>query len=117
MLSEYIGVVLMLGIAVLLAAGLLALQLRLGPRREFPEKLEPFECGESATESPRPRPAVQFYLVAILFVVFDVGGVFFYAWGATFTQAGVPGLIAISAFALPLVVGWIYVWRRGALEW
>ncbi len=117
MLSEYIGVLLMFGIAVLLAAGLLALQLWLGPRREFPEKLEPFECGEPAIEPPRQRLPVHFYLAAILFLVFDVGGVFFYAWGATFSDAGVPGLVAIAAFTLPLAVGWMYVWRKGALEW
>ena len=117
MLSEYIGVLLMLGFALLLTAGMLLVHLFVGPRREFPEKLEPFECGEEQIVSPRQRMAVKFYLVAILFVVFDVEAIFFYPWGATFRETGVPGLVAIGVFTLPLVVGLVYEWRKGALEW
>ena len=117
MLSEYIGVLLMLGIAVLLTVGMLVVNMFVGPRREFDEKLEPFECGESQIVSPRQRHAVKFYLVAILFVVFDVEAIFFYPWGATFTEVGVPGLIAISVFTVPLAVGLVYEWSKGALEW
>ncbi len=117
MLEEYVGVLLMLGIAVLLTLGMLLVHFRWGPHREFPEKQEPFECGEPQLSSPRQRHAVKFYLVAILFVIFDVEAVFFYPWGATFTETGIPGLIAIGVFTLPLVVGLIYEWRKGALEW
>jgi NADH-quinone oxidoreductase subunit A len=117
MLSEYIGVLLMLGLAVLITVGMLLVHFFLGPKREFPEKQAPFECGEEQIVSPRQRHAVKFYLVAILFVVFDVEAVFFYPWGATFHETGLPGLIAISVFTLPLVVGLIYEWNKGALEW
>ncbi len=117
MLSEYLGVLLMLGIAVLLTVGMLLVHLYLGPKRDFEAKLEPFECGERPLVSPRQRHSVKFYLVAILFVVFDVEAVFFYPWGATFRETGVPGLVAIAIFTLPLVVGLIYEWRKGALEW
>lgn len=117
MLSEYLGVLLMLGIAVLLTVGMLLVHLRLGPKRRFDAKLEPFECGEEQLVSPRQRHAVKFYMVAILFVIFDVEAVFFYPWGATFHETGVPGLVAIGVFTLPLVVGFVYEWSKGALEW
>ena len=117
MLSEYIGVLLILGFAVLLTVGMLLIHVFVGPKREFATKLEPFECGERQIVSPRRRLAVKFYLVAILFVVFDVEAIFFYPWGATFQETGVPGLIAIAVFTLPLAVGLLYEWRKGALEW
>ena len=117
MLSEYIGVLLMLGFAVALTVGMLLVHAYAGPKRVFDRKLAPFECGEEQIVSPHQRLAVKFYLVAILFVVFDVEAVFFYPWGATFRETGVPGLVAIAVFALPLVVGLVYEWSKGALEW
>ena len=116
-LAEYLGVLLILAIALLLVVALVWLQLRLAPRRRFAAKLEPFECGESQLSSPRRRVAVKFYLVAIMFVVFDVAAIYFYPWGATFKKVGLPGLVAISIFTLPLALGFIYEWRKGALEW
>lgn len=117
MLAEYLGVLIILAIALLLAAGLMVVQATLGPKRVFDEKQEPFECGERPIVSPRQRFSVKFYLVAILFIVFDVEAVYFYPWGATFREVGVPGLIAIGVFTVPLVVGLAYEWAKGALEW
>ena len=117
MLAEYLGVLIMLAIALVVAGGLLGIHLLVGPRREFPEKQEPFECGESQIVSPRQRYAVKFYLVAILFVVFHVEAIYFYPWGATFREVGLPGFVAIAVFTVPLVIGLIYEWRKGALEW
>ena len=117
MLAEYLGILLTVGLAIVLAGALLGLHLLIGPRRRFPEKQEPFECGERQIVSPRQRFAVKFYLVAILFVVFDVEAIFFYPWGATFQEVGIPGLIAIGIFTVPLAVGLIYEWSKGALEW
>jgi NADH-quinone oxidoreductase subunit A len=117
MLGEYSGILIMLGIAAALTGLLMGIHLWLGPRREFAEKMEPFECGEKQIVSPRRRYAVKFYLVAILFVVFDVEAIYFYPWGATFRELGFPGLVAIGLFSVPLVVGLIYEWRKGALEW
>ena len=93
------------------------LEVSAGDAGAVEKKLQPFECGEEQIVSPRQRLAVKFYLVAILFVVFDVEAIFFYPWGATFRETGLPGLIAISVFSLPLVVGLIYEWSKGALEW
>ena len=117
MLAEYTGVLIMLIIALVLAGALLGIHLWLGPRRRFPAKQQPFECGEDQIVSPRQRYAVKFYLVAILFVVFDVEAIYFYPWGATFRETGVPGLVAIGIFTVPLVVGLVYEWRKGGLEW
>jgi len=117
MLAEYLGVLILLGAATLLACGLMWIQLRVGPRREFPAKQQPFECGERQLVSPRQRFSVKFYLVAILFVVFDVEAVYFYPWGANFRELGLPGLIALAVFTIPLVVGLAYEWAKGSLEW
>jgi NADH-quinone oxidoreductase subunit A len=116
-LAEYTGVLIILALAVLLTSGLMWLHLRLGPRRELDAKLDPFECGEEPLDSPRRRYAVKFFLVALLFVIFDVEAVFFYPWGAVFRELGLPGLIAMGIFAVPLVVALAYEWLKGALEW
>ena len=117
MLAEYSGVLVILAIAILLTGGMLTVHLLVGPRRKFPEKQEPFECGEQQIVSPRQRYAVKFYLVAILFVVFDVEAIYFYPWGATFQETGLVGFVAISLFTVPLVVGLAYEWMKGGLEW
>ena len=117
MLAEYTGVLVILVVGVILVGAMLGVHLLLGPRRHFEEKQEPFECGEKQIVSPRQRYAVKFYMVAILFVIFDVEAIFFYPWGATFQEVGIPGLIAIGIFTVPLAVGLIYEWSKGALEW
>jgi len=117
LLAEFIGVLLILGLA-LVVAGLMALAPKLlGPRREFAEKQEPFECGERQIVSPHQRFSVKFYLVAMLFVLFDLEAVFFYPWGALFRELGWFGFAAMGVFTVPLVVGLLYEWRKGALEW
>ena len=117
MLSEYIGVLLMLGFAVVLSVGMLLVHVFAGSKRVSDPQLGPFERGEEQIVSSRQRLPVKFYLVAILFVVFDAGAVFFYPWGATFQETGAPGLVAIAVFTLPLVVGLVYEWIKGAFEW
>ena len=117
MLAEYSGVLLMLIIATVVSIVMLAVQQLLSPRRSFEEKLDPFECGEKQIVSPRQRFAVKFYLVAILFVVFDVEALFFYPWGALFGELGWFGFWSMLVFAIPLVVGLAYEWLKGGLEW
>jgi NADH-quinone oxidoreductase subunit A len=117
MLAEYTGVLVILLIAIVLIGAMLGVHLLLGPRRVFAEKQEPFECGESPIVSPRQRYAVKFYLVAILFVIFDVEAIFFYPWGAMFRELGSFGFIAMAVFTIPLAVGLIYEWMKGGLDW
>jgi len=117
MLAEYSGVLLLFVVACAVAGGMLLIQQLLSPRREFGEKQEPFECGESPIVSPHQRFSVKFYLVAILFIIFDVEAVFFYPWGALFADLGWFGLVEMMTFVLVLAVGLAYVWMKGALEW
>ena len=80
--------------------------------------MTPYECGARPFEPvSKHRFSVKFYLVAMLFVVFDLEAVFFYPWGALFRELGGFGFAAMSVFAVPLVVGLVYEWKKGALEW
>jgi NADH-quinone oxidoreductase subunit A len=117
MLAEFTGVLVILVIGLVIAGALLTIHILVGPRRVFDEKQEPFECGESQIVSPRQRYAVKFYMVAILFVVFDVEAVFFYPWGAVFRDLSWFGLGAMTVFTVPLAVGLVYEWMKGGLEW
>jgi NADH-quinone oxidoreductase subunit A len=117
MLAEYAGVLVILVVGMVIAGAMLGIHMLLGPRREFDEKQEPFECGESQIVSPRRRHAVKFYMVAILFVVFDVEAIFFYPWGAVFQELGWFGLGTMFVFTIPLAVGFVYEWMKGGLEW
>ncbi|MAE95083.1 MAG: NADH-quinone oxidoreductase subunit A [Deltaproteobacteria bacterium] len=117
MQGEFVGLLLLLALALVIAGGFLLLHRLLSPRREFAEKLLPFECGELQIVSPHQRFSVKFYLVAMLFVLFDLEAVFFYPWGALFRELGGYGLAVMAVFTVPLVVGLVYEWRKGALEW
>jgi NADH-quinone oxidoreductase subunit A len=117
MLAEYNGLVVFLGVGILLAGAMLTIHLLLGPKRRFDSKLEPFECGESQIVSPHQRFSVKFYLVAILFILFDVEAVFLYPWGALFSDLGWFGFLEMTTFVAVLGVGLAYVWMKGALEW
>ncbi|MBI3178108.1 MAG: NADH-quinone oxidoreductase subunit A [Deltaproteobacteria bacterium] len=116
-------------VAALMAVGLgvllIGLNNLLGPRRISPVKQEAFECGNPPSGSARERFAVKFYLVAILFLIFDIEAVFIYPWALVFSDA-VKGASALSpmlilidmlVFVAIIVVGLAYAWRKGALEW
>jgi NADH-quinone oxidoreductase subunit A len=117
MLAQYAGVVAILVLAIVVSAGMLTAHRLLGPKRVFAAKQEPFECGEHQIVSPHQRFSVKFYLVAILFIIFDVEAVFLYPWGALFRDLGFFGFVEMMSFVGVLVVGLVYVWRKGALEW
>lgn len=117
MLAEYTGAVVILAVATILASALLGIHLLVGPRRSFAEKDEPFECGERPIVSPHQRFSVKFYIVAMIFILFDVEAVFMYPWGALFTELGWFGFIEMLTFVAVLAVGLAYVWAKGALEW
>ena len=117
MLAEYTGAVVILVVSAVLAGALLGVHLLLGPRRAFAEKNEPFECGERPIVSPKQRFSVKFYMVAMLFILFDVEAVFLYPWGALFTELGWFGFFEMLTFVGVLAAGLAYVWLKGALEW
>ena len=117
MLAEYAGILVFLALGFVIVGGMLGVHLLVGPRREFDEKQEPFECGEKQIVSPRQRYAVKFYMVAILFVIFDVEAIFFYPWAAMFHELSWFGFVTMIVFTVPLVVALVYAWMKGALEW
>ena len=121
MLSQYFPILLFIGVGLgvgvllpLLGGGATRL---LGVHRPDPEKLSPYECGFEAFEDARMKFDVRYYLVAILFILFDLEIAFLFPWAVALKQIGVFGLIAMGFFLLILVVGFIYEWKKGALEW
>jgi len=104
-------------LAALLPTALSAAASVLGPKRPSPIKEQPFECGSESTGSARERFAVKFYVVALLFIVFDVEAVFLYPWAVNFKSLGWFGYAEMMVFAATLVVGLIYIWKKGALNW
>lgn len=116
-MSEYIGMTLMLLFATGIAVGMVVLTSVLGPKKNFADKMEPFECGESQLVSPHQRFSVKFYLVAVLFILFDIEAVFLFPWAILYRKLGIFGFVEMSVFILILGIGLFYVWRRGGLDW
>ena len=117
MLEQNIGVAIMLLMALGIAGGMVVMTTFLGPKRRFADKMEPFECGESQLVSPHQRFYVKFYLVGVLFVLFDIEAVFFFPWAILFRRLGMFGFIEMLLFILILGVGLLYVWKSGGLDW
>ncbi len=121
MLSNYLPVLIFLIVASALAVVLLVLGTGIG--RHFARfhtdraKLSPYECGFEAFEDTRTKFDVRYYLVAILFIVFDLEIAFLFPWAVALGRIGLPGLVAMGIFLAILVVGFIYEWRKGAFEW
>ncbi len=117
MLANYAPVLIFLLVAAGLGAVLLALGLALGRGSKDSRKLSPYECGFEAFEDSRMRFDVRYYLVAILFIIFDLEIAFLFPWAVSLDRIGLFGLIAMGIFLAVLVVGFVYEWRKGALEW
>jgi len=117
MLLNYLPILLFLIIGCGTGIGAIMAGFILGPHRPDREKLSPYECGFEAFEDSRMKFDVRYYLVAILFIIFDVEISFFFPWGVVLKQIGNPGLLAMLMFLGILVVGFVYEWKKGALEW
>ena len=115
-LQNYFPLAIAFIVAGILAALLVGAAALLGPRRPSAVKAAPFECGSDPIGSARERFGVKFYMVALLFIVFDVEAVFVYPWAVLLRDLGWPGYIAMAFFAFTLVIGLAYVWKKGALE-
>jgi NADH-quinone oxidoreductase subunit A len=89
----------------------------LGPSNPTPEKLAPYECGMPPVGDARERQSVKFYLVAMIFLLFDIEVAFLYPWAMALRDLGAFGLIQVVVFLLVLLVGYIYIWRKGVLDW
>ena len=117
MLSAYIPVLTLMILATGFAVGALLLSYIAGPKNPTEVKTEPYECGMRPIGSARQRVPVRFYLIAMLFILFDIEIVFLYPWAVVFNQLGMFGLVEMLVFIAILAIGYAYVWRRGALEW
>ena len=117
MLAEYYPVLLFILVGLAVGVGPMVLGKLLGPSRPDPEKLSPYECGFEAFEDARMKFDVRYYLVAILFILFDLEIAFLFPWAIVLKDLGWFGLIAMFIFLGILVVGFLYEWKKGALEW
>jgi NADH-quinone oxidoreductase subunit A len=117
MLANYAPILIFLVIAGALSIVLLGLGFLFGSGRKDPEKLSAYECGFDAFEDTRMRFDVRYYLVAILFIIFDLEIAFLFPWAVSLDAIGRFGLAAMGIFLTVLVVGFVYEWRKGALEW
>jgi len=116
-LAEYLPTLLFLVVATGIGIALIIVGNLLGTKRPDAEKLSPYECGFNAFEDARMQFDVRYYLVAILFIVFDLEIAFVFPWALVFRELGVFGLVEMGVFLALLVIGFVYVWKRGALEW
>ena len=114
---EYLPVVIFLVIAAVLSVLFIVLTTLFAPKKPDPEKLSAYECGFNAFDDARMKFDVRYYLVAILFIVFDLEIAFLFPWAVALDALGIAGLVAMAIFLAVLVVGFIYEWRKGALEW
>ena len=117
MLAEYFPILLFIIVALVIGVAPLALGKLLGPNRPDPEKLSPYECGFEAFEDARMKFDVRYYLVAILFILFDLEIAFLFPWAVVVNEIGLYGFISMMIFLAILVVGFVYEWMKGALEW
>jgi NADH-quinone oxidoreductase subunit A len=116
-LSSYAPILIHLIIAAALAAALIAVSWLIGERRPSLTKLSPYECGILPTGDARQPFAVKFYLVAMLFILFDVEAVFLFPWAVIFRDLGMFGFVEMFLYILILLAGYVYAWKKGALDW
>ena len=117
LLKDYLPIVIFMGVASGIAIALMASALILAVRKPDPEKLSAYECGFNAFDDARMKFDVRFYLVAILFIIFDLEVAFLFPWAISLKEVGVFGFWSMMIFLGVLTIGFIYEWRKGALEW
>ena len=117
MLENYLPILVFVAVGLAVGVVMIALGFVLGTRRPDAEKLSPYECGFEAFEDSRMKFDVRFYLVAILFIIFDLEIAFLFPWAVVLDKIGMVGYLSMMLFLGVLVVGFIYEWKKGALEW
>lgn len=116
-LENYLPILLFILVGLAIGAAPMLLGAVLGPRNPDPEKLSPYECGFEAFEDARMKFDVRYYLVAILFIIFDLEIAFLFPWAVSLDAIGGFGLLSMTVFLGVLVIGFVYEWKKGALEW
>ena len=117
LLLQYLPIVILLGIAAVIGIGFLVAAAVIAPKAPDPEKLSAYECGFNAFDDARMKFDVRFYLVAILFIIFDLEVSFLFPWAVAFGKLGLFGFWSMMLFLAVLTIGFIYEWKKGALEW
>jgi NADH-quinone oxidoreductase subunit A len=117
MLGAYLPIIVLVAIALMFGLGSLVFSSLIGQKKPNPVKLSPYECGCEPVGSARERFSIKFYIIAMLFILFDIEAVFLYPWSILFKRLGMFGLMEMGVFIVILFVGYIYVWKKGALEW
>lgn len=117
MLKEYVYVLILLGLAAGLAGLLLSLTFILGPKRPTAQKLAPYESGMRDIEPPARRFPIKFYVVAMLFLLFDIESISFFPWAVILRRLRFFGFLEMLVFVVVLLIGYLYAWRKGALDW
>ena len=117
MLENYLPILIFLSVALVLGLLMLSLGFLFGRGSKTKAKLSPYECGFDPFEDARIPFDVRYYLVAILFIIFDLEIAFLFPWAVSLNKIGIAGIIAMGIFLLVLVIGFIYEWNKGALEW
>ena len=116
-LSEYLSIIIFLFISLLLSIGFIVINYIASPRNPDPEKLSAYECGFEAFTDSRMKFDVRFYLVAILFIIFDLEIAFLFPWAISLGNIGSLGFWSMMIFLAVLTIGFIYEWKKGALDW
>jgi len=117
LLQDYLPIVIFIGVALFIGLALLISPFLLAFSRPDPEKLSAYECGFNAFDDARMKFDVRFYLVAILFIIFDLEVAFLFPWAITFGELGSLGFWSMMVFLGVLTIGFVYEWRKGALDW
>ncbi|MBF0460193.1 MAG: NADH-quinone oxidoreductase subunit A [Magnetococcales bacterium] len=117
MLENYFPILILLAMAVATAASMMGLNFLVGPSRRYAEKCSQYECGFAPLSRVRLPFDVRYYLFSILFIVFDIEAAFLFPWAVAFRDIGMTGFVEMVLFLLVLLVGYAYVWKKGALEW
>ena len=115
--QNYVPIFIFLLVAFAIAAGTLVVASIIRPKNPSKTKLMPYECGIDPVDDARKRYTIRFYIVAILFVVFDVETIFLFPWAVQFKALGMFGFLEMLVFLGILIVGYIWIWKKGALEW
>ena len=117
MLYSYIPIFIFMILVVGFAGGTIILSAFLGNKKRTKEKLMPYECGMDPVGTARRRFSIKFYIITLLFLVFDIEVVFLYPWAIIFKELKIFGLVEMGVFIFILLVAYVYVWKKGVLEW
>jgi len=117
MLGDYPPILMHLGVVAFVAAAMIGLSAWVGVKRPTREKLAPYECGIDPVGNARERFSISFYLVGMLFILFDVEAVFLYPWAVVYQSLKWPGFVEMLVYIAVLAAGYVYIWKKGALDW